>query len=82
LNFSKQTTVLTPNLFEFVVLLFYKVFTDIQSVLVEEEQKAMLSRPEHVEENPYLAMAKQQDEKREAKRKKLLAQEAGVKAKK
>ncbi len=59
-----------------------EVFQDIQSVLQDSERKAVESQPENEEENPYIAMAKQQEEKREGKRKKLLAMEAGVAKKK
>jgi hypothetical protein len=61
---------------------FCQVFADIQSVLQDSERRAVEAQPENEEENPYIAMAKQQEEKREGKRKKLLAMEAGGVAKK
>lgn len=48
---------------------------DMNTRLNELEWKALDAQAENEEENPYLAMAKQQDEKLEAKRKKMLAME-------
>lgn len=47
----------------------------LNAQLEEMEWLALDKQPESAEENPYLAMAKQQEEKAEAKRKKMLAME-------
>merc|ERR1712000_472321 len=52
------------------------LFMEVQSVIEEMESNSAMTLPENEEENPYLAMAKQQEEKLEAKRKKMLAMEA------
>lgn len=51
------------------------LFGEIAFVLQEIEQGALENQAENDEENPYLAMAKQQEEKLEAKRKKMIAME-------
>ena len=52
------------------------LFLEVTNVIDLMEQHSAQTMPENDEENPYLAMAKQQEEKLEAKRKKMLAMEA------
>ena len=52
------------------------LFLEVANVVEEMDNLAVDQMPENDEENPYLAMAKQQEEKLEAKRKKMLAMEA------
>lgn len=58
------------------------LFQEVQNVIEDMETRNNESLPENEEENPYLAMAKQQEEKLEAKRKKMLAMEGARKGKK
>jgi hypothetical protein len=55
------------------------LFSEVAGVIEEMENQSVQSMPENEEENPYIAMAKQQEEKLEAKRRKMLAMEQRMK---
>ena len=65
---NKETRIIDPE-----GMKIQELFDEISSVLKDMEIEAQENEPEHQEENPYFQIAKQKEEKLEAKRKKMLA---------